>query len=67
LNLQAGGPAAGAGVRDGDILLAIDGEAVTSVDDLHRALTRWTAGRLVELSILRRTELILVRVLPHAS
>jgi len=46
--------------------IAIDGEAVTTVDDLHRALTRWSAGE-VELSMLRRTERTQVRVLPRAS
>ena len=66
MSLEKDGPAGAAGVRDGDILLAIDGEAVTSVDDLHRALTRWSAGE-VELSMLRRTERTKVRVLPRAS
>jgi S1-C subfamily serine protease len=67
MSLQPGGPADAAGVRDGDILLSIDGETVTTVDDLHRALTRWTSGRTVELSILRRTELTKVRLSPRAS
>jgi len=66
MSLEKDGPAGAAGVRDGDILLAIDGEAVTTVDDLHRALTRWSAGE-VELSMLRRTERTQVRVLPRAS
>jgi S1-C subfamily serine protease len=67
MHLQPGSPAATAGVRDGDIVLAIDGDTVTNVDDLHRALTRWTATREVTLSILRRTERITVRVLPRPS
>jgi S1-C subfamily serine protease len=67
MSLQPGGPAALAGVRDGDILLAIDGETVSSVDDLHRALTRWSAGSSVLLSVLRRTELTAIRVSPKAS
>jgi S1-C subfamily serine protease len=40
------GPARAADLRDGDIVIGIDGEPVTSVDDLHRALTRWTRGEV---------------------
>ena len=66
MGLQAGAPAERAGMRDGDIILAIEGHAVASVDDLHRALTQWSAGG-VELSVLRRTEVLTVSVHPKAS
>ena len=67
MNVQAGGPAGDAGLREGDIILAIDGENVASVDDLHRALTQWSPGHDVELSLLRRTEVTTVRLRPRAS
>jgi S1-C subfamily serine protease len=67
MNVEPKGPADRAGVRDGDIVLACEGEPVTSVDDLHRALTRWQQGSEVELSVLRRTERIKLRVQPRAS
>jgi S1-C subfamily serine protease len=56
MGTQSGGPADRAGVRDGDIILSIDGDTVTSIDDLHR-----------ELSILRRTDVTTARVEPKAS
>jgi serine protease Do len=36
--VQAGGPAAGAGVEPGDLIVAAAGRAVASIDDLHAAL-----------------------------
>jgi S1-C subfamily serine protease len=67
MTIERGGPASHAGLRDGDIIVSIDGEAVTTVDDLHGALTRWTAGREVVLAVLRRVERVEVRVLPRAG
>src|SRR3954470_23086268 len=43
-----GGPAERAGLRPEDLLLAVDGEAVSGVDDLHRLLTGERIGRDVE-------------------
>jgi len=48
-----GGPAAGAGVLVGDILLALDGHAIGSTDDLLRLLTADRVGRAVALKLLR--------------
>jgi S1-C subfamily serine protease len=44
LEIDPDGPARGAGLRDGDIVIALDGSTVASIDDLHRMLTRWTGG-----------------------
>lgn len=49
-----GGPAALAGLRPGDAIFALDGEAIAGVDDLHRALTGERIGRPVRLGFLRR-------------
>lgn len=46
------GPAAGAGVRRGDILLELDGESVDSVVQLARALDGYQPGDKVELTVL---------------
>jgi S1-C subfamily serine protease len=51
--LEPGGPAAMAGVLDGDIILAIDGLAVAGADDLIRLLHAGLIGRVVDLSVLR--------------
>jgi S1-C subfamily serine protease len=62
--LEAKGPAAGAGVELGDILIAIDGKAVEGVDDLVRLLTEDRVGRATELSLLRGVEMKRVAVVP---
>jgi S1-C subfamily serine protease len=46
------GPAAEAGVERGDILLAIDGEAVDDVVELMRVLRDHEEGNEVELTVL---------------
>jgi S1-C subfamily serine protease len=48
------GPAAQAGVRSGDLIVAVNAEAVTSVDDLHRMLAQgWTPGAELNLDLVR--------------
>jgi S1-C subfamily serine protease len=53
VTVARGGPAAKAGLRKGDIIVAMDGRDVTSVDDLHRQLTQWEMGQPVQLTIVR--------------
>ena len=57
--LEAGGPAAAAGVRDGDLIVSFDGQPMQTLDDLHRALTErdWHRGPLVVLRGAERREI----------
>ena len=52
-NLAADGPAAQAGVLIGDLLLALDGTAVTSPEDLLDLLTGARVGQSAALQLLR--------------
>lgn len=52
------GPADAAGLMSGDLLLALDGVAVTGVDHLHRMLNAETIGRTVTLTVLRHGRVI---------
>jgi S1-C subfamily serine protease len=52
-SLEPGGPAERAGLRAGDIILALDGTAVTGADDLIRILAGEKIGRTVEIETLR--------------
>ena len=51
--ISNGGPAEAAGLRIGDVVLKLDGEATPSVDAVHKILTREKIGRRVALDVLR--------------
>lgn len=57
-------PAAIAGARAGDVIVALDREATTGVDDITRLLDASRIGRRVELGLLRGQSLISAVVVP---
>ena len=54
-NIEKGSPAERAGVREGDVLIGLDGVAVDSVDRLHQLLDAGRIQREVALKLLRGT------------
>lgn len=57
-------PAADSDLRVGDIIVAAQSQTVGSVDGLHRFLSRWTLGERLQLSVLRRTQIIQIDIVP---
>ena len=57
-SLTDGGPAAAAGLRPGDLILAVDGDPTPSVDAVHRLLGRKPIGRTLALRVLRAGKLV---------
>jgi S1-C subfamily serine protease len=53
VSVEKNSPAAAAGLRDGDVVLALAGTPVTGVDDLHRLLTDERIGEATAVTILR--------------
>jgi S1-C subfamily serine protease len=49
-------PAAEGGLKSGDLIIAIDGDPATGVDDLLRLLNHERVGREVKITIIRRGE-----------
>ncbi|HTR97289.1 MAG TPA: trypsin-like peptidase domain-containing protein [Candidatus Acidoferrales bacterium] len=56
LSVEAGSPAERVGLREGDIVVALAGEAVAGVDDLHRLLTGERVGQSLPIVALRGGE-----------
>jgi S1-C subfamily serine protease len=53
VDVVPGSPAYRAGLKEGDIIISLGGEPVTSVDDIHRRLTRESIGKRLEVVLLR--------------
>ena len=53
-SVEKGSPAARAGLTDGDLIVSLDGVAITDIDLLHRALRDREAGKAIKLGLVRR-------------
>jgi len=64
ISVEPGSPADRAGIRDRDVIVELDGEAVSSIDDLQRLLTGERVGRPIDVAVVRRTERLVLRPVP---
>ncbi len=64
VSVSSEGPAARAGIMQGDLIVRISDQPVTSVDDIHRFLSEWPIGEAVTLMIVRGREMREVTVIP---
>jgi S1-C subfamily serine protease len=67
LSVEENSPAKRAGLRDGDIIVALEGKPVAGVDDLHRLLTDVRVGVSSSLTVLRRTEKLELNIVPEEA
>ena len=67
VSVEPDSPATAAGLRDGDVVLAFAGEAVTGIDDLHRLLTDDRIGIPAMMTILRSAERRQLTIVPCES
>jgi S1-C subfamily serine protease len=68
ISVDPSGPAAQGGLQEGDLIVAINGNSVGTVDDIHRFLAEWPLGEGVTLTIIRgreRQDLIVVPAEAH--
>jgi len=67
LSVEDGSPARRVGLREGDVIVALEGHPVAGVDDLHRVLTDVRVGVNCSLTVLRHTEKIELKVVPEEA
>jgi S1-C subfamily serine protease len=67
IGVEEGGPSREAGVQERDVIVGLDGHPVRSIDDLHRLLTDERLGVASELTVIRHSEKLALRVTPAES
>ena len=66
-SVTGGSPAQRGGLREGDVIVALEGNPVAGVDDLHRLLTDARVGVSSSLTVLRWTEKLELKVVPQEA
>ncbi|MGB9233389.1 MAG: trypsin-like peptidase domain-containing protein [Terriglobales bacterium] len=67
VGLEPNSPARMGGVREGDVIVALDGKPIAGVDDLHRLLTDAQVGARCELTVIRHTERLGLAIFPQEA
>ncbi len=67
LSVEENSPAKRAGLRDGDVIVALEGHPIAGVDDLHRILADIRAGASCSLTVLRHTEKLELKIAPEEA
>ena len=64
-SIEAGSPAASAGLATGDVIVAVDAAPVASVDDLQRCLGADAIGRTLAVAVVRRDRRLVLSAVPR--
>ena len=67
LSVEPHSPASLAGIQKGDLIVALDGQTVGRVDDLHHFLAQWSPGDTVTLTIIRGRERLEIAAVPSEA
>jgi S1-C subfamily serine protease len=67
ISVAPGGPAERAGLREGDVVVEFKGQPIPSIDALHKLLTGDQIDVESDLTIVRRTEKLMLQVRPAES
>ncbi len=64
VSIVSDGPAVKSGILKGDLIVAINGQVVSSVDHIHRFLSEWPVGKAVTLTVIRGKERFEKEIIP---
>jgi S1-C subfamily serine protease len=67
LSVEEKSPAQRGGLRENDVIIALEGQPVAGVDDLHRVLTDVRVGLSCGLTVLRHTEKLELKIVPEEA
>jgi S1-C subfamily serine protease len=67
LAVEEPSPAGSAGLRAGDVIMALAGQPVAGVDDLYRLLAEAQPGSPTSITVLRRTEKVQLTIVPREA
>jgi len=67
VGLEDRSPARTAGLREGDVIVALGDKPVAGVDDLHRLLTDAQVGARCEMTVIRHTERLILPIFPEEA
>ena len=62
--IEADTPAYNSEIQLGDIIIGLDNQQVSSIDDLHKMLDEKTIGNKVQLEVFRKGKIELIKVIP---
>lgn len=64
-SIEENSPAHIGGVREGDVIIAVNGQLARSMDDLHRFLTQEKIGERIRLVLIRQFEKVVLDIIPE--
>lgn len=67
LSVENNSPAQTAGLSEGDVIIGFDGKPVAGIDDLHKVLTEEKVGVKTPLTIIRRSDKLVLDIVPEES
>jgi S1-C subfamily serine protease len=67
VSIEGNSPAQRAGLREGDVIVGYGDHPIAAIDDLHRLLTEQQVGARSSLTIIRRSEKLVLDIVPEES
>jgi S1-C subfamily serine protease len=67
VSIEENSPARKAGLLEGDVIIGFDGQSMAGIDDLHKVLTEEKVGIRTSLAIIRRSEKMVLNIVPEES